>query len=172
MSASPTPVARLVDAIGDIVSPVYPRSAVKPFQALLLVESGAADAFGLGDAELALACASHGGEPMHVERVDRWLAALGLDDKALVCGGHPPSHAPSAAALAATGLPPRRAHDNCSGKHTGMLTVARHLGAPLAGYRRPIIPCSARWPRSWRRWRARRPCPSRRSMAAASRPTP
>jgi L-asparaginase II len=131
-------------AIGDIDEPVFPRSAVKPFQALLLVESGAADAFGLGDEELALACASHSGEPMHVERVQRWLAALGLDDKALACGGHPPGHAPSAAALVAAGRAPSRVHDNCSGKHAGMLTVARHLGLPAASYAEPDGPIQRR----------------------------
>ena len=71
---------RLVLSIGDVAEPVYPRSAVKPFQALALVESGAADAFGVSDAELALACASHGGEPDHVALVDAWLARLGLDE--------------------------------------------------------------------------------------------
>lgn len=125
---------KVIHAVGDIDEPVFPRSAAKPFQALLLVESGAADAFGLGDAELALACASHSGEPMHVERVERWLAKLGLDDSALACGGHMPHHAPTAAAMAARGGAPGRAHDNCSGKHTGMLTVARHLGLPVEGY--------------------------------------
>ena len=124
----------VVESIGDIDEPVYPRSAVKPFQALALVESGAADAFGLGDAELALACASHSGEPMHVERVERWLALLGLDETALACGGHPPIHAPTAAAMAAQGEAPRRVHDNCSGKHTGMLTASRHLGLPVEHY--------------------------------------
>ncbi|HMR29465.1 MAG TPA: asparaginase [Geminicoccaceae bacterium] len=125
---------RVVEAIGDVDQPVYPRSAVKPFQALPLVESGAADAFGLGDAELALACASHSGEPMHVGLVERWLARLGLDESALACGGHPPIHAPTAAAMAARGERPRRVHDNCSGKHCGMLTASLHLGLPVAHY--------------------------------------
>lgn len=128
---------RVVEAIGDIGVPVFPRSALKPFQALPLVESGAADAFGLGDGELALACASHSGEPMHVERVERWLARLGLDATALACGGHPPIHAPTAAAMAARGEAPRRVHDNCSGKHSGMLTASRHLGLPVEHYAHP-----------------------------------
>jgi L-asparaginase II len=135
---------KVVHALGDVDEPVYPRSAVKPFQALLFVESGAADAFGLGDAELALACASHGGEPMHVERVLRWLARLGLDPSSLACGGHLPSHAPSAAALLAASRMPGREHDNCSGKHTAMLTVARHLGLPPAGYADPRGPIQTR----------------------------
>jgi L-asparaginase II len=85
-------------------------------------------------AELALACASHGGEPLHVELVRSWLARLGLDPGALECGAHPPTHGPSAERLVAAGRAPAPAHNNCSGKHAGMLTVARHLGAPLTGY--------------------------------------
>jgi L-asparaginase II len=81
---------------------------------------------------------------MHVERVEHWLAALGLDDAALACGGHAPSHAPSAAALSARGEKPRRVHDNCSGKHAGMLTVARHLGLPVEGYADPDGPIQQR----------------------------
>lgn len=128
---------RVVQALGDVDEPVYPRSAVKPFQALLLVESGAADALGLGEAELALACASHGGEPMHVERVLAWLGRIGLDPSTLACGGHPPLHAASAEALLLAGRRHGREHDNCSGKHAGMLSVARHLGLPPAGYADP-----------------------------------
>src|ERR1700730_18374359 len=81
-----------VFGLGDIAAPVYPRSAVKPIQALPLVESGAADRYGFGDAELALACASHGGEPGHFEFLRRMLARAGLDVSALKCGTHWPSH--------------------------------------------------------------------------------
>jgi L-asparaginase II len=66
-------------ALGDVQTPVYPRSALKPIQALVLVESGAAEAFGLSDEEVALACASHSGEPMHTERVAAWLARIGCN---------------------------------------------------------------------------------------------
>ena len=125
---------RVVLAVGDIDEPVFPRSAVKPFQALALVESGAADAFGVSEAELALACASHGGEPEHVALVEGWLRRLGLDETALACGPHPPSYAPAAAALVRSGLAPRRVHNNCSGKHAGMLAAALQLGAPTQGY--------------------------------------
>jgi L-asparaginase II len=125
---------RLLEAAGDVARPVFPRSAVKPLQALALVESGAADRFSVSERELALACASHGGEPEHVDLVRAWLARLGLDGSALECGAHPPTHAPSAARLIAAGHPPERVHNNCSGKHAGMITVARHLGAPVAGY--------------------------------------
>lgn len=127
---------RPVLEIGDVAEPIFPRSALKPFQALALVESGAAEAYGVSDAELALACASHGGEPRHVALVEAWLARLGLDDAALACGPHPPLFAPAAAALARDGVAPRRAHNNCSGKHAGMLTAARQLGEPTRGYER------------------------------------
>ena len=121
-------------AAGASGIPVFPRSAVKPLQALVLLESGAAQDFGVSQAELALACASHGGEPPHVELVRSWLARLGLDQGALECGSHPPTHGPSAERLIAAGRAPEPAHNNCSGKHAGFLTVARHIGAPLAGY--------------------------------------
>jgi L-asparaginase II len=124
----------LCHAEGESGRPVFPRSAVKPLQALVLLESGAAERFGVSQAELALACASHGGEARHVDLVLRWLARLGLDQTALQCGSHPPTHAPSAERLLAAGQRPEPAHNNCSGKHTAMLTVARHIGAPLAGY--------------------------------------
>ena len=139
--------ACVVDAMGTVVlaagpvdAPVYPRSAVKPFQALPLVESGAAEAFGVSDEELALACASHGGEPMHVERVAAWLARLGLQDSDLACGPHPPLNAAAAAAMIAEGRRPTRLHNNCSGKHTGMLAACLHQGWPTAGYARPDHP--------------------------------
>jgi L-asparaginase II len=121
-------------ALGDIDEPVYPRSTLKPFQALALIESGAADAFATSAMELALACASHGGEPDHVALVEAWLARLGLGEADLACGPHPPLHAPSAAALVRAGTAPRRTHNNCSGKHAGMLAAARRLGAATRGY--------------------------------------
>jgi len=130
-------------AVGEPDRLVYPRSAIKPLQTIPLVASGAAQAFGLGDAELALACASHGGEPAHVARVAAWLARLGLDETALACGPHAPSHAPSAEQLAARGERPSRLHNNCSGKHVGMLTLARHLGVAVRGYERLEHPVQA-----------------------------
>lgn len=125
---------RLAAAWGDIDLPVYPRSAVKPMQAIPLVESGATDAFGLENKEIALACASHGGEAVHVETVSSWLARLGLDAAALECGSHWPSNDAAARALAAAGATPSALHNNCSGKHTGFLSVARHLGWNTGGY--------------------------------------
>jgi L-asparaginase II len=124
----------LVHGGGDLSEAVFPRSAVKPLQALPMLESGAADRFSLAPLEIALACASHGGEPAHVSAVAAWLARLGLGPDALECGAHPPSYAPAAEALARRGEPPSPLHNNCSGKHAGMLTLARHLGVPTAGY--------------------------------------
>jgi L-asparaginase II len=119
---------------GDVRRPVFPRSSVKPLQALPLVESGAAERFALSERELALACASHGGEPMHTEIVAAWLARIGLDPSALECGAHSPSHEATARQLIEQRRPPSPLHNNCSGKHAGMLTLALHLGVPTAGY--------------------------------------
>ncbi len=125
---------RVLLSAGDVESAVFPRSAIKPLQALPLVESGAAEAFALSDAEIALACGSHGGEPIHVRTVEAWLRRIGRGEADLTCGGHLPTDDRAARELLATGGTPRRVHDNCSGKHTGFLTVARHLGHPTAGY--------------------------------------
>ncbi len=127
-------------SVGPVDEPVFPRSAVKPFQALPLVASGAADAFALGEAEIALACASHSGEPEHVERVRGWLARIGAGPAELACGAHPPLDPEVAAALLKSGQDPTPLHNNCSGKHAGMLTLARHLGVPSDGYLHPHHP--------------------------------
>ncbi len=128
---------RILEEWGDAARPVMPRSAIKPIQALPLVSTGAAGAFGLSDVELALACASHGGEPAHVDAITGWLARLDLDFSALACGVQVPSSAPAAAGLAAVGGEATAVHNNCSGKHTGFLTVMRHLGLELDGYLDP-----------------------------------
>jgi L-asparaginase II len=119
--------------IGDTARPVFPRSAVKAIQALPLVESGAADAFGFGNRELALACASHSGEPAHVELARSMLAKAGLDETALECGAHWPSH-DATVALARAGEVPNALHNNCSGKHSGFLCTCVHVGVPHKGY--------------------------------------
>jgi L-asparaginase II len=123
--------------LGDVERPVYPRSAVKPLQALPLVESGAADRYSFGGEELALACASHGGEPAHVEVAQRMLARAGLDVGALECGAHWPSHQDSSRALARAGGAPSALHNNCSGKHAGFLCVACAAGVDHRGYVAP-----------------------------------
>lgn len=121
-------------SLGDIETPVYSRSSLKPMQALPLVESGAAEAFGLSDEEVALACASHSGEPMHTERVAAWLARIGLRESDLACGAHAARYEPVAEAMIARGEKPNRIFNNCSGKHTGFLTVARHWDIATNGY--------------------------------------
>jgi L-asparaginase II len=129
---------------GDLDRPVFPRSAVKPLQAIPLLESGAAERFAVSERELALACASHSGEPEHVRLVQAWLARLGLDGSALECGAHPPLHGASAEHLVATGRSPERVHNNCSGKHAGMIALARDLDVPAAGYSRADHPVQRR----------------------------
>lgn len=125
---------RSVVAIGDVDRPVFPRSAVKAIQALPLVESGAADAYGFGDRELALACASHSGEPLHVELARSMLARAGLDETALECGAHWPSSQDALVGLARSGKTPSALHNNCSGKHSGFLCTCVHSGIGHLGY--------------------------------------
>ncbi len=125
---------RVQFALGDIDASVFPRSAFKMMQALPLVETGAAERYGVSDEELALACASHSGEAMHVTRVRAWLKRLGLSECDLACGPHPPVNEDAAKGLVRSGEAPTRAHNNCSGKHTGFLTLALHLGASTQGY--------------------------------------
>lgn len=125
---------RPVWSTGDIDRPVFPRSAVKPFQALPLIESGAADRYAFGVEELALACASHGGEPGHVALAQRMLSRAGRDVAALECGAHWPMHQPAAYALAREGGTPSALHNNCSGKHAGFVCAACAMGADPRGY--------------------------------------
>ena len=138
----------LVQSLGDIDRPIFPRSACKLLQALPLVASGAADALGLSDEELALACASHGGEARHVATAAAMLAKAGLDAAALECGTHWPSHDGALKLLARSGAEPGPLHNNCSGKHSGFVCVgclmARAAGREPAefvrGYLRPDHP--------------------------------
>jgi L-asparaginase II len=118
---------RVHSAAGDISRPVFPRSAVKVLQALPLVASGAADAFGLSDEELALACASHGGEPRHASTSAAMLAKAGLDVAALECGAHWPYNDAALKALARAEQAPSALHNNCSGKHAGFVCLGCHL---------------------------------------------
>lgn len=124
----------VVTSVGDIERATFPRSAVKAIQALPFVESGAADALGFGRKELSFACASHSGEPGHVEMAKSMLARAGLDETAYECGTHWPMEQPVALELAATGAKPGPAHNNCSGKHAGFLCTCRHMGLDFKGY--------------------------------------
>lgn len=134
----------VLHAWGDVEKVVYPRSAIKPLQALALVETGAADVFGLSDKELALAAASHGATPEHTDLAARWLERIGLGPEALECGGHEPMDEAAANEMIRKGVSPGPIHNNCSGKHIGFLTTARHLGEPVAGYTGPDHPVQQR----------------------------
>ena len=122
---------------GDIDAPVYPRSAIKGLQALPLIETGAADDFGFSDAELALACASHGGEDEHARTALAMLEKLGLGEGDLECASHWPMHEETTRLMASRGEMPDQTRNNCSGKHAGMLAVAKALGQPTRGYIKP-----------------------------------
>ncbi len=121
-------------SIGDVETPVFPRSAVKALQALALVETGAADHFGLDPHELALACSSHSAEAEHINTASSILAKIGLDKTALECGPHRPVNEAASLALAEAGQQPHSIHNNCSGKHSGFLCLACHLGIEHTGY--------------------------------------
>ena len=120
---------QVVQAWGDPDRVIFPRSSSKMLQALPLIESGAADAHGLTPAHLALACASHEGAALHVGLAGRWLADLGLDDRDLRCGAHDPYDRTERNRLILADERPCQLHNNCSGKHSGFLTVTRHLKA-------------------------------------------
>jgi L-asparaginase II len=141
--------------VGQAGSPglvTYARSAVKPFQALPLVAAGAMERLGLTEQELALCCASHSGEALHVAAARSILARAGVDEGALACGPHPSLDPRTARAMRARGEAPTPIHSNCSGKHAGMLALARLLDAPPAGYhlaehpvQRVLVAEMARW---------------------------
>ena len=135
---------RVILSAGAFEAPVYGRSALKPLQALPLIETGAAEAFALSDAEIALACASHSGEPRHIEAVSAWLERIGCTAADLECGPHLPYDEAATAALQRAGGEATALHNNCSGKHAGFLSVARHTGAPTEHYIRYDHPVQQR----------------------------
>jgi L-asparaginase II len=135
---------KIVWAAGDPQMPVYPRSAAKPLQALPLIETGAADRFNLGNKELALACASHKGEPAHVAAIEHWLARIGLHASHLECGVQAPRTAEAAEKVIRDGAPLNAAYHNCSGKHTGFLTACMACGDATLGYIEPGHPAQER----------------------------
>lgn len=128
---------RLLFRVGDAAKVTFWRSAAKPIQALPIITSGAADRFGFGPQHLAIFAASHNGEPVHTETVLDAIQKAGLSPELLQCGTHPPFDRESAAAITAAGRMPEVIHNNCSGKHTGMLALAHHLGFPLHDYLDP-----------------------------------
>jgi L-asparaginase II len=133
-----------LEVLGDPEAYVYLRSSAKPFQALPLVLSGAADAFDLTEEELAIACASHNAEEPHLAAVRSILEKAGLSEDDLQSGAHPPMYGPAAAALVREGQEPRPIHGNCSGKHAGMLAVCAHEGYETLDYREPRHPLQRR----------------------------
>jgi len=134
------PDGSLVACSGDVERQLFMRSSAKPLIAAVAVAGGAYERFGLTDVELAVATGSHSGEPYHVEAVRGMLRKIGLGEDALKCGAHPPLHAPSAAELTRAGVKPGAIHNNCSGKHAGILALAMHRGADPAGYLLPDHP--------------------------------
>jgi L-asparaginase II len=133
-----------LETLGDPEAYVYLRSSAKPFQALPLVLSGTADALGLTDEELAVACASHNAEKPHLAAVGSILEKAGLSEDDLQSGAHPPMYGPEAEKLIRNGEEPRAIHGNCSGKHAGMLAVCAHEGYETLTYRDPGHPLQRR----------------------------
>lgn len=119
---------------GDPEAATFLRSATKPFQCLPLVLAGGAERFGLEPADLALICASHGGTPAHAARAADLLARGGFSEKDLLCGAHWPLDEDAARRLREAGETPTALHNNCSGKHAGMLLACRMLDLPAADY--------------------------------------
>jgi L-asparaginase II len=125
---------------GNPGTPTYYRSSCKPMQAIPLVESGAVDHFGLTEQELAICCGSHGGEDIHIGAVRSILGKIGCGEDALACGAHPPLDKDAAREMLEREEAPTAIHNNCSGKHAGMLALARFHGWPVGGYENPRHP--------------------------------
>lgn len=139
-----TPEGRLVAQLGDPEVETFLRSAAKPFQALPLLLAGGTERFALTPADLALICASHGGLPMHTERAARLLERGDFSAGDLLCGVHPPMDRAAARELRRQAVEPTALHNNCSGKHAGMLLACRRLGFPTEGYTAPDHPLQRR----------------------------
>jgi len=135
---------RLLAAAGDPALVTFWRSAAKPFQALPVVADGAADRFGFSERELALACASHSSEPVHLELAEAMLRKIGQGEQAMACGPHPPLSPAVHEHVLRHGITMSPRWSNCSGKHAGMLALALTRGWPLAGYERADHPVQQR----------------------------
>ena len=135
---------RLIAGVGDAHGLNFTRSALKPLQALGFVQDGGMDRFGFDSQMLALMCASHGGEAMHVTVVQRMLERIGARESDLRCGCHPPSYYTHTSTSAPPGARFNQLHNNCSGKHAGFLAYCRMHGQPLAGYLDPQSPLQQR----------------------------
>lgn len=120
--------------IGNVHKLTCIRSALKPLQSIPLILSGASDAYHLDESELALACSSHNGETQHIEKIRKWLGRISANENRLLCGAVPPIYLPARDLLQANGQNFTQSHNGCSGKHTGYLTLARHLKAGFDSY--------------------------------------
>lgn len=127
-------LGEIVFSLGDVERDIYPRSSLKFFQAIPLVESGAADYFQLSDAEIALACSSHNAENIHTSAVQAWLSYMDLDIEDLENGPSMPLYEEASFDLVRKNIKPTRIHQNCSGKHVGMLALAKFLANGTQGY--------------------------------------
>ena len=125
---------KLLAYAGDPATSACLRSAAKPFQAIPLLEYGGAEEFDLTGEEIALTCASHGGEPVHVATAAALLRKGELDEEDLLCGAHMPYDEKSATDLRASGEQPSPLHNNCSGKHAGMLLATQVMDVPATRY--------------------------------------
>ena len=134
------PDGNIVATLGRPETVTYLRSSAKPHQAIPLIASGAADRFGFTENEIALACASHSGEPIHTELAASMLQKIGLTPEALKCGIHEPFSPEVSRQLRESGEKPNVLQNNCSGKHAGMLALALHLGADTETYDQPANP--------------------------------
>lgn len=143
---------RLVARVGDPDLVTFWRSAAKPFQAMPLVEDGVVDRFGLTAEDLALACGSHSSEPGQVTRVRALLAKTGCSERDLLCGAHAPLSETVAQDYQTRGVRLTAVYSNCSGKHAGMLALARHHGWPTGFYTRPEHPVQQRCLAEVSRW--------------------
>ncbi|MBM4291425.1 MAG: asparaginase, partial [Deltaproteobacteria bacterium] len=163
---------RVLARAGDPDLRTSARSAIKPFQAWASLRRGLRAALALTPDELALMCASHGGEEEHVATCERLLAKLKRDLSDLECGAHDPYHEPTARALLAAGRAPTAAHNNCSGKHCGMLALAAALGVESAGYTHPDHPVQREVLGALRELLGGDPRPLRLGVDGCSLPTP
>ena len=157
---------------GDPEVLTYWRSAMKPFQALPLVEDGVVEAFDIEPEDIALICASHGGMRQHTERVAALLRRLGLNEDHLHCGPHPPFDRDTARAMGCAGRLPGRLHNNCSGKHAGMLALANHHGWPIEGYDRLDHPVQRRIQDALVEWMDHEPKDHHWALDGCGVPTP
>jgi L-asparaginase II len=129
-----------IAALGAPETVTFIRSSSKPLQVMPFLMSGGAERFGFTEREIALACGSHGGEPVHTETAASMLEKAGLSEKDLRCGTHMPFNEAAAHALSEAHREPNQLHNNCSGKHAAMLAFAKHIGAPLDTYELPEHP--------------------------------